>query len=476
MEKRMPECFDDAVMNEALLEQGLRVGKTAAAYFGAYSEIPYNEDKSLMISETGKMLRKGVSTIAEASFARDGNFCSVDILRNFGDCVEIVEVKSSTGIKDIYLHDIAYQYYVLTSCGLPVRKASLMHINKEYIRFGELDLQELFVLEDVTDTASDMQSDVTSNIARFKLIADSDSEPEQDIGMHCEKPYLCGYMGHCWKHIPENSVFSIAGMRKALKYELYRKGIVSFEQLLEHGAPLNDKAYMQVEAELENRAPHVDKNKITSFLNHLVPPLYFLDFETFQQAIPEYDGVKPYVQIPFQYSLHILPKANAALIHKEFLAKEGTDPRRALAESLCKDIPQGGRVVVFNSGFEGRVLRGLAKLFPDLSAHLHAIDANIADMMAVFRSRAYYNRELKGSYSIKKVLPALCPGDPELDYGALGSIQNGNDAMYAFAELHLKPREEIERIREALRAYCRLDTLSMVKIREKLCELVAREA
>jgi hypothetical protein len=311
----------------------------------------------------------------------------------------------------------------------------------------------------------------------LKSIAELPDEPDRDIGVYCEEPYDCGYTGYCWRHIPKHSVFAVAGMKKALKYNLYYAGVVSFEQLLERGAAhLNKKMRQQVEIEAEKKPPHIDKRKVSDFLDGLSFPLCFLDFETFQQAVPEYDGVSPYTRIPFQYSLHILPEENAEVIHKGFLAKEGTDPRRAFAESLCAEVPRDACVLVFNKGFEGSVLRESAELFPDLSARLCGINDHIADMMALFRNRAYYSREMEGSYSIKKVLPALCPGDPNLDYKALESIQKGSDAMNAFPNLHLKPREEIRKTREALLAYCRLDTLAMVKIYEKLRDVTADDA
>jgi hypothetical protein len=180
------------------------------------------------------------------------------------------------------------------------------------------------------------------------------------------------------------------------------------------------------------------------------------------------------MQVPFQYSLHIQEKRGAKPSHREFLAQEGTDPRRTLAERLCADIPVGGRdtigvqVMAYNTAFEKTRLAELAAFFPDLAAHLLAIKATMVDLMRPFASRAYYARELAGSYSIKAVLPALFPNDPDLDYAALPGIHNGGDAMTIFPILHPLPPAEIAATRNALLAYCRLDTLAMVKILEKL--------
>jgi hypothetical protein len=220
-----------------------------------------------------------------------------------------------------------------------------------------------------------------------------------------------------------------------------------------------------------NRPPHIDKTEINLFIETLRYPLYFLDFETFQEAIPSFDGQRPYMQIPFQYSLHILETKGGALRHREFLAEEGTDPRREIAERLCADIPKGVCVLAYNMGFEKGRIRELAELFGDLSAHLIKIRDNIKDLMRPFQKRAFYSREMGGSYSIKQVLPALCPDEIELDYHALDLVHNGGEAMTAYTEPPGKTPEERQRIKKALFAYCRLDTLAMVRILEKLTHI-----
>jgi hypothetical protein len=176
------------------------------------------------------------------------------------------------------------------------------------------------------------------------------------------------------------------------------------------------------------------------------------------------------MQTPFQYSLHI-QKENGCLEHREFLAEEGIDPRRSLAERICADIPQTACVLVYNKVYEKGRLKELAERFDDLSKHLMNIHNNIKDLMQPFQSRAYYCRELGGSYSIKQVLPALCPNDPELDYHALDLVHNGDEAMTIYKELPGKSPQEKKRIRNALLAYCRLDTLAMVRVLEKLREI-----
>jgi hypothetical protein len=476
LDRNKSEVRDDSELDQAILETGNKVGDLAMGYYGAYTEVPYSEDKSVMIAETQRLLMGGESNarhphvICEASFSYDGNFCSVDILRVRKSGVEIIEVKSATSVKDIYYDDTAFQYYVLASSGLNVKKVSVMYINNEYERQGELDIKSLFAVYNCTKEARSMQADVAANIAMFKASAEAEIEPDMEIGDQCSNPYPCSYCSYCWQHIPQNSVFNITGngIRSAKKMELYSRGIVSFEQLLESGEYLNKIARLQVESYVNNSPPHIDKDEISLFLETLSYPLYFLDFETFQEAIPSFDGQRPYMQIPFQYSLHIQETPGGLLSHREFLAEEGADPRRELAERLCADIPVDVCVLAYNMSFEKRHIREQAERFDDLSDHLMKVHDNVRDLMLPFQKRSYYSREMGGSYSIKQVLPALFPDEAELDYDALDLIHDGGEAMAAYADLPGKPPEERRHIRAALLAYCRLDTLAMVRILEKL--------
>jgi len=472
------EVRDESVFNKAVFETGNRVGDLAMGYYGAFSEVPYNDDKSIMIAETKRLLDANTPIICEASFSHDGNFCSVDILRVRGSEVEITEVKSSTDISPIYYDDIAFQYHVLSSCGLNVKKTFIMHINNKYERQGDIDLTGLFTANDCTKIVRAMQKDVAANIERFKKSAEEENEPDIEIGVYCVDPYECEYRAYCWKHIPNNSVFDVSGrvLHWDKKFDLYKRGVISYKQLLESGEKLNDAALLQLETFVYKKPPVIDKELIRLFLDTLSWPLYFLDFETFQEAIPPFDGLRPYMQVPFQYSLHIQETPGAALKHREFLAKEGIDPREELAARLCEDIPQNVCVLAYNMGFEKGRIKELAHWLEkreknDIAAHLLNIHDNIKDLMKPFQSRDYYSFELDGSYSIKKVLPALCPDDPELDYQRLDLVHNGGEAQTAYAGLAGKNPEERERIRMALLAYCRLDTLAMVKILEKLTNI-----
>ncbi len=466
MEKNMPEYYDDSLQSQQLLNTGIEVGNLARYYFSDVHQIEYNTDKNIMIEQTRDFIDSGAATIAEASFAYDGNFCSIDILQIYNDGVEIFEVKSAASVSEIHMHDMAFQCWILIQNGYQVKKPVLMHINNRYVRQGELDLAQLFTLEDCSDVVFPMMDDVESNIAAIKALAESVNEPDNDIGKYCNVPYTCGYKKWCWRHIPQDSVFDISRFSKSFSW--YYDGVLSMGDVLSRNIKLSEKQRTQVETTVNYLPPSINIPEIRSYLQTFSFPLYFLDFETYMPAIPEHDGMRPYMQVPFQYSLHIKMSASDEEQHKEFLAQTGTDPRRALAERLCEDIPVDVCVIAYNMTFEKQRIKELADYFPDLLEHLMSIHENMKDLMIPFQRHWYYSREMCGSYSIKQVLPAVCPNDPDLDYSALKGIHNGVEAMNAFAALSEKSEDEAESIRRNLLKYCRLDTLAMVRIWERL--------
>ncbi|MDR1853014.1 MAG: DUF2779 domain-containing protein [Propionibacteriaceae bacterium] len=458
--------------NEVAAITGNLVGELARGYFGGYVEVPFDpDDFGTMTAQTKRLIDAATPVIAEASFAYLGSFCRVDILRVGDDGVHIVEVKSSAP-SGAHLRDLAYQCWVVEHCGLKVISASLMHLDKQYVRRGDLDLHRLFTVKDLSREVRALQEQVGLSISMLKETAAQADEPQCKIGLRCFEPYECVYRAHCWALVPKPNVFDLDGIGAKKGCDLMGMGIITLEDALTSGK-LNAKQERQALAELNDTAPHIDADAIRAFLDTLSYPLYFLDFETFNPAIPQFDGAKPYQQIPSQYSLHYIEREDAPLQHMEFLAEAGSDPRRALAERICADIPANACVMAYNMSFEKRVLKGLAESFPDLARHLLVIRANVRDLMVPFKNGDYQTKEMHGSYSIKAVLPALFPGDPELDYNALEGVRNGTEAMNAYAGLPNRTPDEIAAIRRQLLEYCKLDTLAMVKIWEKLCEVVS---
>lgn len=460
---------------DSVLENGTRVGNLAKGLFGEYEEIEFNENLNIMVEETKKILQNKPNIVAEASFNYDNNFCSVDILKNDIDGVEIYEVKSSTEIHNIYLDDASYQYYVLSNLGLNVKKVCIVYINNKYIRGENLELNKLFNIEDITDIAKSKQNEIKNNIEtlnKYMEEHDKNNEPVTDIGMKCSEPYDCEFWEYCTRNLPKPNVFDIAGgMKKSKKFEKYYQGKISFKDL--QYEELNPKYLEQINFELNNLKPKIDKGAIKKLLNSLKYPLYFIDYETYQTAIPEIIGTKPYQQLPFQYSLHIIREKGAALEHKEFLAEiDDKNFIRHFAESMIKDMPENGSVIIYNKSFEPARNNEIAKMYPDLKDDIDRINSNMVDFLVPFKQRKYYCKEMKGSASIKAVLPALYPDDPELNYHNLQVVHNGGEAQEAFLSLKDKSREEQDKIRHGLLVYCELDTYAMVKIWEKFNEII----
>ena len=367
--------------------------------------------------------------------------------------------------------DIAYQKYVLEHCGVTVTGTYLVCINSDYVRGEDLDIAQLFKIVDMSDWVESETPLIPSRLKLAEKTLASPDEPACDIGEHCTDPYDCAYWEYCSRHLPKPSVFDLYRLSEKKKFEYYRKGMVSYEDML--SAPkLNDKQLRQIQFELTDCGNYIDKGGIQNFLNTLSYPIYFLDFETMQLVVPQYPGTKPYQQIPFQYSLHYIEEPGGELKHKKFLAESGVDPRRAIAESLCRDIPRNVCVTAYNKGFECGRLKELAAQFPDLAGHLLNVQDNIRDLLTPFQSGYYYNRAMGGSFSIKSVLPALFPDDPSLDYHNLEGVHNGSEAMTIFPKIKDMPPEEQVITRKQQLAYCKLDTYAMVKVWEALRETV----
>ena len=473
LKKNKPE-EEEITDNSSVFENGNQVGELAKGLFGDYINIEYG-DLSKMITDTLDVISKNnVCNICEASFNYNNNFCSVDILKKNNNSYEIYEVKSSTHVNDIYLEDASYQYYVLSNLGYKVDKVCIVYLNSSYVRDGELDIDKLFNIEDVTDTCISKLDEVAKRIKEINNICDSDKELGDSVSINCFDPYPCPFFKYCTKHLTSPNVFNIDSMRKNKMIEYYDRGITSFNDLINED--LNPRYLEQIDYEINNKPDKIEIDEIKSFLSTLNYPLYFLDFETYQQTIPLYDGISPYQQIPFQYSLHYIEEFGGELKHTEFLAESGVDPRRSLAEALVKDIPMDVCTLAYNMSFEKNVISKLAELYPDLSNHLLNIKDNIKDLEVPFAKRNYYNKLMKGKSSIKYVLPALFPDDPDLDYHNLEGVHNGSEAMNAFANLEKLSKEEQLVIRNNLLKYCCLDTYAMVKIYYKLLEVVKEKA
>ena len=477
LNKYKPEEKKEDPSKQERFEKGNVVGDLAMQLFGEFVEVTAfdsdgNLDMAKMIKNTNDCLKNGTINICEASFAPQGHFCSVDILHKEKDGYAIYEVKSSTHVTPVYITDVAYQKYVLEKCGINVTGTYVVHINSNYVFDGTLDVQKLFTIKDVWALVEEESKklDIDADLITMNKICNCENEPNIDLSISCREPYECVYWEYCSRHLPKPNVFDVYKMSFGKKVEAYQNGYFEFGDVRQ-AIKLNKLQKRQLDFVLKNIDEYIDKDGIKSFLDTLTYPLYFLDFETMQLTIPEYPNSKPYQQITFQYSLHYIETESGEIKHKEFLGESGVDPRRALAEQLVNDIPTDACVLAYNKGFECGRIKELATLFPDLSDSLMKIRANIKDLIDPFHDGYYYNKAIGNSFSIKSVLPAMFPNDPELDYHNLEGVHNGGEAMSLFPKIKDLPLDEQAIARRNLLKYCELDTYAMVKIWQKLIEL-----
>lgn len=484
LRKYKPEAFTENKALESRLVIGNEVGDLAMGLFGEYEDVTALKDDgrpdlTKMQERTQTLITQNKSVICEASFNHNGLYCAVDILRKTPFGYAIYEVKSATHDDNyIYVVDIAFQRYVLELCGINVTGTYLITVNTDYVFDGTLNLHRLFNISDMSNLVDKELEEVEENLRLAEEILSDSNEPQIDLSVNCKDPYLCNCLDFCKKEhgIPNDghTVFDLYKLPFTKKIELYRNGVITFEDIYRGEYCGNEIRKRQVKFALEDMGTYLDKDGIRAFLNTLSYPLYFLDFETMQPVIPIYEGTRPYQQITFQYSLHYIKKENGELQHKEFLAESGPDPRRALAERLIADIPQNVCVLAYNRAFECTRIRELAEAFPDLAEPLINIKNHILDLWDPFKDGYYYNRAMGGSFSIKSVLLAIYPNDPALNYHNLEGIHNGGEAMDIFPKIQFMSSEEQQITRQQLLKYCELDTFAMVKIWQELIR-VAKE-
>jgi len=445
---------------EARFSAGHQVGKLAQDLFPGGVDASrgdfYNVPAS--VAYTSALISQGQKVIYEACFMVNDCFCYLDILVKDDVGWKAYEVKGSTEVKEYQYQDAAFQYFVITGSGLPLQDMCIVHVNNQYVRQGDLEVEKLFAIRSVLGTILPLQPEIPGRVAELLTLMKGAQEPVIDIGPHCSDPFPCDFHNHCWHHVPEYSVFNILNNR-GRGWELYGQGILEFRDI-PPDFPLNEKQRQQVEAELNGTVTR-DQAALDAFKAKLVYPLYFMDFETFQSPVPIYDGTRPYQFLVFQYSLHILDSAGGELEHREYLGTPPDDPREEFLQKLISDIGMAGSIVVYNKTFESGRLNELARDFPQYQQEIAGIQVRIVDLMGPFRNRDWFTPEMKGSYSIKKVLPALVP---HLTYKNL-EVQEGGTASLTYLGLYEdNDKVSIATKRRALLEYCKLDTLAMVEI------------
>ncbi|MCC7441803.1 MAG: DUF2779 domain-containing protein [Bdellovibrionales bacterium] len=445
-------------------DQGHAVGLEAQKrYPGGVLIGASHSHSKLALAETRAAIEAGAPAIFEATLAHKGVLVKVDVLEHAGgNDWNLVEVKSSTGVKQVHLHDVALQLWVLRGAGLKVKRAFVLHINNQC---RHPHLEELFERVDVTAKVEAMLPAVGPEVAEFLELLQRETAPEVDIGPHCKDPYPCAYRAHCWgpKKIPSPSVFDIPGWTAQKKWAAYRAGAVSLDRLDRAG--LSPAQRRMVEHSVSGKR-YVNAKGIRQAMRDWEYPYSFLDFETLDHPIPKFMGVRAYEQLPFQWSCLVQRAPCAEFERHEYLHADATDPREPLARALVEALPEKGSVIAYNASFERGVLTSLAEEFPNYRKSLKGAAARLVDPYLVVRAHVY-DPAFLGRLSVKAVAPALLG----LGAGYKGmAVGEGAEAQLAYLEMIAPgiPPERRAELKRALLDYCRKDTEAMAGVVEWL--------
>ncbi len=451
-------------------DEGILVNEYAHRYFENTIKVKQNL-KVVNINnqvEVTKKLLNDAKAIAEASFQYEDLFCAVDILVKVEDGWAIYEVKAATDIKkhlEQYCADIAFQKYVLEKCNLKIKACYVLYLNKNYVRNGQIDIKQLLIPYKI-DQEPMFNSELSFLPTAIKQIRQLQSSKQLPDYGDCSKS--CDFFEFCHANLPKPNITQLYRFSINKAHDLIKKGIVSFLDSKKI-KKLSNFQSNQIKAVLDNKV-FIDRQGIKGFLDSLKYPIYHLDFETMNEAIPMVDGIGPYWQVPFQYSLHVQDKPGAKPKHYEFLGDK-LDCQYELAKQLCKDIPLNVTSIAYNMTFEKTVLKQLANRFNDLKDHLMNIHDHMVDLMKPFDKGFYFNPKQANRTSIKYVMPALVPNHAN-DYHDLPVVKNGAQALAMFPKLFKLSGKELLEKRKGMLEYCKLDTYSMVWVLDELWKVV----
>lgn len=465
------------------IDEGKVVGSFAHLYFANTVKVKDNPNVVNIKNqvEVTKKLLPTSNYIAEASFQFDDLFCAVDILAKNGSGYDIYEVKASTDVyghlKD-YAPDVAFQKYVLELCGLEIKNCYILYLNPDFVKHGDIDAKQLLVPYQLNALHEELKKpDKILNLFKTEceLVAANVSAMRnvKNLPEYGKCGRDCPFFAFCHKDLPANNVTDINHIKLDKAHKWIKDNIITFDDALgKKEDELNNYQKIQIKTTLgKYPSPFVNKTLLKKFLDKLTYPLYHLDFETMNEAIPEFDGVGPYKQVPFQYSLHIESSPGVIKEHKEYLGKK-LDCAQELVKQLCDQIPDNVMVIAYNMKFEKMVLKDLANRFPDDAKHLMAIHDNMVDLFEPFAQGVYYNAKQGRSTSIKYVMPALCP-QREKAYKDLKVVHNGGEALAMFPKMvNEMCGKQFEETYKGMLAYCEQDTLSMVDVLNALWKIV----
>lgn len=463
LEVHRPDLRDESAAAPQFIA-GQAVGAVARTLVPKGRLIAHDDDLDTALRETGEALQTHPEQpLFEAAFRHSDLLVRADVLMNPGGAATLVEVKSTSGVKDYHHADAAIQAHVVMGAGVDLARTCIAHVDTTWAYPGGDRYEGLLVQVDVSTEIEPFVREVPQWMAQAQSVAAAGQEPDVRMGEHCEKPFTCPFMAYCTSLAGAQPAYPVTLLPgndgKALARRLSAEGFTDLRDVPASRVPASGKL-ARIHEVTRSGVVHRDAGAQRTMARWAYPR-YWLDFETIAFAVPIWAGTRPYQQIPFQWSCQV-EQASGALDREYFLDLSGADPRRACADRLLEVLGSRGAIVVYHATFERGVLKGLAEAFPGLAPRLRALLDRVVDLEPVVRDH-YYHRDMRGSYSIKKVLPTLAP---QLAYETLGEVQSGDGAQAAYAEA-IRPettparRAEIER---ALLEYCQRDTEAMVAV------------
>ena len=456
LEKHYKELGVITSQMESLFAGGNQVGDIARQLYGSEASVEVAFNFKTMVAETRRLIENGANfPIFEASFRHENVLVRADVMIPEGDGWHVIEVKASTSVKDYHVLDCAIQDWVLRNSRINVLSMSLAHIDNQFVYAGDGNYDGLLLENDLTEDVRAMEYTVLELVSKARE-AVSGPMPVIDVGTHCNKPYECQFISHCWPMDAEYPVSGLGGSKAKLG-EFVARG----------ARDIRDVEADVLTAETQQRIHRVTVAGVAEvipgakqILDNLAYPRYYLDFETIAPAIPVWAGTRPYAAVPIQWSIHV-EVADGEIRHEEFLDLSGEPPMRALAEKMIKCLGDSGPVLMYTS-YEKGVISRLIESFPDLAEPLTDIINRLIDLHPIVKQH-YYHPDMLGSWSIKAVLPCMAP---HMDYSKLEGIKEGTAASDGYREA-IDPATNADRkaeLEEQLLRYCKFDTEAMVEI------------
>jgi hypothetical protein len=421
-------------------------------------------------AETRALMDAGERVLFEAVFLADHAMAVVDVLERVDDGWRLIEVKQGNDCSEEHVAEVAFQVHVLESCGVRVRETAVMHLNREC---RHPDLESLWLTMDVTEACRPLVPPFAPATLTMSAMLDG-AMPDARIGVACLSPDPCPFKPRCWHGMPEHHVTSLYKIKKTDAFAHHHAGrtrVVDVElPPPKKKQSATSKVQWRQQESLQRGERIVEREGLAAALAALSYPIAMIDFETVQLAIPLWTGCTPHAQVPVQFSCHVLPAPGVEASHFEWIARGPEDPRASISEALVAACRGAETVMAYNAPFEKTCLKRLADWVPERGAELMSIHDRVVDLLPIVRDHVY-DPAFGGSFSIKRVLPALVPG---LSYEGL-TIGKGDVAaaelwrvMFAGETMTESERDYVS---QALLEYCRLDTHAMVELHSALLRM-----